>query len=41
MTAPWTRSFWRARWNAMDHTARGAALLSVGSLTLVIMGMVV
>jgi drug/metabolite transporter (DMT)-like permease len=25
----------------MDHTARGAALLSVGSLTLVIMGMVV
>jgi drug/metabolite transporter (DMT)-like permease len=30
-----------ARWNGMDRTARGAALVSTGSLTLVIMGMVV
>jgi drug/metabolite transporter (DMT)-like permease len=30
-----------ARWNGLDRAARGAALVSTGSLTLVIMGMVV
>jgi drug/metabolite transporter (DMT)-like permease len=30
-----------SRWNAMDRGARGAALVSAGSLTLVVMGMVV
>ena len=32
---------WRARWHAMDGAARGAAFVSVGSLTLVVMGMAV
>jgi drug/metabolite transporter (DMT)-like permease len=31
----------QARWDAMDGLARGAALVSVGSLTLVVMGIVV
>jgi drug/metabolite transporter (DMT)-like permease len=30
-----------ARWNAMDRGARGAALVSLGSLTLVVMAMLV
>jgi drug/metabolite transporter (DMT)-like permease len=34
-------SVWRARWDAFEAPARGAALVSVGSLTLVVMGMVV
>jgi drug/metabolite transporter (DMT)-like permease len=34
-------SILRARWDSMDGTARGAALVSVGSLTLVVMGMLV
>jgi drug/metabolite transporter (DMT)-like permease len=34
-------SGWSARWNAMDGQARGVALVSVGSLTLVVMGLVV
>lgn len=34
-------SGWGARWNAMDRTARGAALVSLGSFALVVMGMVV
>jgi drug/metabolite transporter (DMT)-like permease len=31
----------RARWEAMDRTARGAALVSLGSFTLVVMAMLV
>jgi drug/metabolite transporter (DMT)-like permease len=38
---PLAASLWRARWDAMNGPARGAALVSMGSLTLVVMGMVV
>src|ERR1044071_10066976 len=31
----------RARWETMDRTARGAALVSLGSVTLVVMAMLV
>ena len=34
-------SGWRNRWHAMEAPARGAMLVSVGSFTLVVMGMVV
>ena len=36
-----TASGWLASWNAMDRARRGAALVSMGSLTLVVMGMLV
>jgi drug/metabolite transporter (DMT)-like permease len=39
MPAP--ASGWLARWNAMDAPARGAWLVSIGSFTLVVMGIVV